>query len=113
MNIIAMAFVSIGYVVFYWGANQIKHWNRSVTDTEAATMKLLFGFPMDADYKTIHDIPFPYTAGSTAPASSDSSTSKGPKPTLPGNDGANLSPKYPGGSGSTIPTPTIPGVSFA
>lgn len=105
MNLIAMAFISLGYAAFYWGANQIKHWNRSVTDTEAATFKLLMGFPMPSDYQTIHSIPFPF--------SSDASTSSGTRgntQTLPGNSGGNgaqLSPNYPGGS-ATIPNPGIP-----
>jgi hypothetical protein len=105
VNIIAMAFISVGYALFYWGSNQIKHWNRSVTDTEAATMKLIFGFPMDTDYQTIHPIPFPFQA-------STSSRNKGtPADTGSGNGGANLSPTFPGGPNATIPTPKIPGVS--
>src|SRR6185369_10900191 len=98
MNIIAMAFVAIGYAVFYWAANQIKHWNRSVTDTEAATMKLLFGFPMDSDYQTIHPIPFPFQSpnGSTA---ADTTSPPSIGNTGKKNGGAQLSPNYPGGSG--------------
>jgi len=104
MNIIAMAFISVGYAVFYWGANQIKHWNRSVTNTEAATLKLLFGFPMDSDYQTIHAIPFPFQTTNGATTSPPSSGGVGKK-----NGGAQLSPNYPGGSNGTIPTPSIPG----
>jgi len=99
MNIIAMAFVSLGYAVFYWAANQIKHWNRSVYDTEAATMKILLGFPVDKNYETIHQIPFPFSTdtGGTMPSS---------------NAGGNgLNPNFPGGPGATIPTPSIPGAA--
>lgn len=104
MNLIAMAFIAVGYAAFYWGANQIKHWNRSVTDTEAATFKLLMGFPMGTDYQTIHPIPFPFSSsngsGGTGP-----STGSGTK----NGNTAPLNPNYPGGPNGTIPTPSIPG----
>lgn len=97
MNIIAMAFISVGYVLFYWGANELVHWNKSVDNTEAATLKLLFGFPIDANYQTLHSVPFPFQA----PASSGTTPATN-------NGGANLSPTYPGGPGGTIPTPQVP-----
>lgn len=103
MNIIAMAFIAVGYAVFYWGANQIKHWNRSVTDTEAATMKLLMGFPMGSDYETIHSIPFPFQD-----STGDSTTSPGNSGTGNQNGGTNLNPMFPGPPTATIPTPGIP-----
>lgn len=106
MIFVAMAFIAVGYPLAYWGANQIVHWNKSVTDTEAATLALLFGLPMPPDYKTLHEIPFPYKAmdsssGGTTPSSNSGGTGSN-------NGGAGLSPNYPGGSG-TIPTPGIPG----
>lgn len=104
-----MAFIAAGYAAFYWGANQIKHWNRSVTDTEAATMKLLFGFPMGADYQTIHPIPFPYKAATTSSSTTPSGNSNFNPLTPGGSGGANLNPNFPGGPGATIPTPKIPG----
>lgn len=108
MNIIAMAFIAIGYALFYWGANEIKHWNKSVQDTEAATFKLLVGFPMTADYQTLHSVPFTFTDPSTAaPTTGGTGTSGGSK--APSQGG--LSPNFPGGPGATIPTPGIPGVS--
>lgn len=112
MNIIAMAFISLGYALFYWGANELVHWNKSVVDTEAATMKLLFGFPMDASYQTLHPVPFPYQPADTASANNGGANSS-PTPVPPGagidpkNGG--LNPNFPGGPNSTIPTPHIPG----
>lgn len=107
MNLIAVAFIALGYSAFYWAANQIKHWNRSVTDTEAATFKLLMGFPMGTDYQTIHAIPFPFQPTTTgAPAASNGTSGSTGGTGGTGNGG--LSPNYPGGSG-TIPTPGIPG----
>ena len=105
MNIIAMAFISAGYVLFYWGADQIKHWNRTVTDTEAATLKILAGFPVEKEYETIHKIPFPYESpsGGTTPSGNTKPKSNG---------GSGLSPNYPGGPGGTIPTPGIPGGGY-
>lgn len=114
MNIIAMAFIAIGYALFYWGANEIKHWNKSVQDTEAATFKLLVGFPMPSDYKSIHSVPFVFTDPSaTTPSTPGTSPNPGTsidpsKPSAPQNG---LSPNFPGGPGATIPTPGIPGVS--
>lgn len=102
MNVIAMAFIALGYAVFYWGADQIKQWNRSVQDTEAATFKLLAGFPMGLDYQTIHPIPFVFNGGSGTGGNTPSSNS--------GGNGAQLNPNFPGNPGSTIPTPGIPAV---
>lgn len=114
MNLLAMAFIALGYTVFYWSANQIKHWNRSVTDTEAATFKLLAGFPMDSDYQTIHAIPFPYT-DPNPPSAPNSKPETNPgtsiDPRIPSAPQNKLSPTYPGGPGGTIPTPTIPGIN--
>lgn len=105
MNLIAMAFIALGYSAFYWSSNQIKHWNRSVTDTDAATFKLLMGFPMGSDYQTIHAIPFPFKSATTgAPVASTPGNTGGTGSTGSGG----LSPNYPGGSNS-IPTPGIPG----
>lgn len=107
MNIIAMAFISVGYVLFYWGANELVHWNRSVDNTEAATLKLLFGFPIESSYQTLHSVPFPFKETTTSSATTTPSGSN-LDPMKPGS-GAQLSPTFPGGPGGTIPTPKIPG----
>lgn len=109
MFIIAMAFISLGYTLGYWGGANIKHWNRSVTDTEAVPLKMLFGFDMGKT-SSLHPIPFPYNAPA-ASTPDGSNASKSPKPLTPGASGyppGGLSPNYPGAPGSTIPNPTIP-----
>jgi hypothetical protein len=109
MILIALAFISLGYPLVYWGAGNLKHWNRSIKDTEAAPLSLLLGVAdsqklRKADKLPIHPIPFPYKA--TTPTS-------GPKPSgdtgsNPGGNSGGLSPNYPGGSTGTIPSPSIP-----
>lgn len=102
MILIALAFISVGYPVIYWGANNLKHWNRSVQDTNAASMKMLFGLSAGKDEQSIHAVPFPYKAPTTGGTTPSSNT-----PPSTGNNGG-LSPNYPGGSG-TIPTPPVGG----
>jgi hypothetical protein len=109
--ILAFAFIALGYPVLYWGAVNIKHWNRSVQTTDAAPMSLLFGVGSAqalraADKLPIHPVPFPYTP--PKPKTTDGAQPASSGGTSNGN-GAQLSPNYPGGSGSTIPTPPIPG----
>lgn len=116
MNIIAYAFIALGYTIMYWGANNIKHWDRSVQTTEAAPLSLLFGFPANKDTVPIHPIPFPYTSpnASAAPPASGGTTppKAGPGSQFPRNQlPSNLSPNYPGAPGSTIPTPPVGGGS--
>lgn len=109
--IVAFAFIALGYPILYWGANQLKHWDRSIQQTDAAPLSLLFGVATPqslkaADKLPSHPVPFPYTppkkaTGDAQPSSNGSSSG------TPG--GAQLSPNFPGGSGSTIPTPPVPG----
>lgn len=118
MNIIAYAFIALGYTLAYWGANNIKHWDRSVQNTEAAPMTLLFGFPAKQDTVPIHPIPFPFTSKKAASTGTGDPLNPGypvpykPKPTTPPANGG-LSPTYPGAPGSTIPTPPVRGTSYA
>lgn len=113
MILVALAFIAFGYPLGYWGANQIKHWDRSVQTTKAAPLSLLFGVASaqslrQADKLPIHPVPFPYktpNSGGVQP----SSTPGTPNGKSNGSGGgAQLSPKYPGGS-PTIPSPSIPG----
>lgn len=111
--LLPIAFIALGYPLLYWGANQIKHWNRSIDTTEAAPLSLLYGVGSvealrKADKLPIHSVPFPYkppppkTDGGSQPASTGGTGS--------GNgNGAQLSPNFPGGPGSTIPTPPVGG----
>jgi hypothetical protein len=111
--ILPLAFIALGYPLAYWGANQLKHWNRSIQTTEAAPMALLFAVQSAqalraTDKIPIHPVPFPYTPPTTGGAQPSSNPSGGTPGGSSGNNGG-LSPNYPGGPGSTIPTPSIPG----
>lgn len=108
---LAFAFIALGYPIMYWGANQLKHWDRSIQQTDAAPLALLFGVSTPeqlskADMLPSHSVPFPYTAKQ----SSSGSAPSGPSSGTPG--GAQLSPNFPGGTGSTIPTPPVGGTSI-
>jgi len=114
--ILPLVFIALGYPLAYWGANQLKHWNRSIKDTEAAPLSLLYGVSTaDALRKTdklpIHPVPFPYTAKSTGGPQPSSSGSGGSSGSNNNGNGAQLSPNYPGGPGGTIPTPPVGGMS--
>lgn len=110
--ILALAFIAAGYPLAYWGANNIKHWDRSVLTTDAAPLSLLYAVASpqqlrDADKLPGHDVPFPYrvktTSGGTQPSSNSGSGGTSQSP------GGSLSPNYPGGPNGTIPTPPVGG----
>lgn len=113
MRLTPLIFISVGYPLMYWGANNIKHWNRSIKTTEAAPMALLFGVSTPeqlnkAGSLPIHPVPFPYESTSTGGTQPSSNSSGGTGGNSNGNSGG-LSPNYPGGPNGTIPNPPIPG----
>lgn len=109
MNIIAVALLALGYTLFYWGANNIFQWDKSVSTTQAATMSVLFGLAGSASDRPLHPIPFPYTAatnlnGTDTASTSGDVTGTANTPQTGGFGNPALSP------GFTSPQANVPGV---
>jgi hypothetical protein len=115
MFIIAIAIISGGYSLVYWGANNIKAWNKSLQTTDAAPLSILIGVGnaedlAKADKFPIHPIPFPYDSnryGGTSGTPSTSSSPSAPAPTGP-SGGASINPNFPGNGSQPMPNPGIP-----
>lgn len=121
---IGAAFIAAGYALVYWGADNIRNWmqidnNSSLSlGTQAVPLSVLVGVKgydapgpgVDPDTGKAgplanngpHPVPFPYKAPENLRVTPSSNTTPG------GGNGAQLSPNFPGGTG-TIPTPGIPG----
>lgn len=127
MIIVAMAFISLGYALVYWGAANAVLWTQESANsslsigTSAPPLAVLVGVQQSPDNKgTIprHAVPFPYAVdaqGNKVTPNFDKPSSGGfigpvaPKPgTTGGTGGGFINPNYPGGN-IGIPTPGIPG----
>lgn len=134
MFIIAVAFISLGYALVYWGINNVVLWrtageyspNSSLSaGTSAAPLGVLFGVQQTPDNKgTIpsHNVPFPYAVdGDGKRVTPQFDVPGGSNPTKPsgttappaatgGTGGAFINPNYPGGNNPILnpPLPNFP-----
>lgn len=116
MFLIGVAFLAGGYLLAYWGANNIHEWqqidnNSSLSlGTLAVPLLILAGlkaYPENGGANAgTHDVPFPYKAPANLQANPSNSGSSGGS--QPSTGGAQLNPNYPGGS-TGIPTPPVGG----